>query len=839
MKKFLSLILTLVLVLNIFAGTGIFAFATEGSEECIHTDGGDNFNNVCDDCNEYIGTGELVLGENTVMMTDYGEAQRDLIKFVPTENGDYFFYSTMSENDPRVFLFDSDLQQLVYNDDGYGYPNFGFLYELEAGKTYYLSVVTYHNLAECSVTVEKHEHSGGLETCMGLLCKCDEYYGETTYEHRLDTTQMCNGYQCYDCGEYFGEGNGIHDDMNDYLINICYYCGEYIGQESAFVGENTVFAIRGSKVYVRFTPSENGTYIIHSQSENNPYIYVYDSEFNELAYNNNNGEDNNFNLAIELEAGKTYYLSFYEYVEDNLLTYFIEKHEHSGGVQTCNGYLCECGLYYGQTGLLPHSDGNDDYNNICDICLRFLGEDLVLGSSEVKCDSSDDDTWQMYRFVPFESGKYTIRSVNGEDPCIGFFHLINGDIEYIDDADDNSMFGNYDFSLNVELEEAEEYYFGFYSYDNEGSFEILFVRHDECVDTITTCNGTYCSVCSWYINDTTDENVHIWRFGECLLCETAIPDDYVHEHEWSYGNCKICNDLIPDDYAHEHNWNDGDCMICDGTHDCQGDDWDEYGYCVVCGEDAGFKIIRNGKIAYYKGFTATIEAMQDGDLVVLLENRSFSGIYEIYADITVNLNGYELYGGSIYVYGDVTFIDSTNSDGILDADIYIYGDANFVNGKYYHIKLLNEKSFADVITECSDVYMFDPSVDEILVDILNYTDTDAWHLTIVPNEDRHVASDYRITEGTICDSSVVETSWCIYCDMVVDEREVEGNSGHTWSGNYGEGTKSCDFCHETVKDEVYSEEPARDFVRGFYDWLKALLVNELMAQYQALFDILN
>ncbi|MBO5714890.1 MAG: hypothetical protein J6S23_00665 [Clostridia bacterium] len=839
MKKFLSLILTLVLVLNIFAGTGIFAIATEGGEECTHTDGGDDYNNVCDYCNEYIGTGELALGENTVMMTDYNKYKRDLIRFVPTESGYYYFYSTMSENDPRALLFDSDLQQLVYDDDGNGYPNFGFVYELEAGETYYLSVVTYSDLAECSVTVEKHEHSGGFETCKGLLCDCGRYYGVTTYEHRLDATQTCIGYQCYDCGEYFGEGNGIHQDTNDYLINICYYCGEYIGQKNAFVGENTVFVVYASKVYVSFTPSENGIYIIRSQSEYNPNIYVCDSAFNELAYDNDSGEGDNFTLAIELEAGKNYYLLFEEYSEDNLLTYFIEKHEHSGGVQTCNGYLCECGLYYGQAGLIPHSDGNDDYTNICDDCLSFLGEDLVLGSSEVKCDFSDYITWQIYRFVPSESGKYTILSVNGEDPYARFFQSINGDIEYMDDADDNSILGKYDFSLNVELEEGEEYYFGFYSYDNEDSFEILFARHDECVDMLTTCNGTYCSFCSEHINDTADENVHLWIFGECLLCETAIPDDYAHEHEWFYGNCKICNDLIPDDYAHEHNWNDGDCIICDGTHDCQGDEWDEYGYCSVCDDDAGFKIIRDGKVTYYKGLTATVEAMQDGDFIVMLENRSIEDDYDIYADVTVDLNGHKLYDGAIYIYGDVTFMDSTDDSGYCSSDIYVYGDATFVSGQYDYIGLLNGKSFADEIPECSDFYIEDSNGDDVLVDVSEYTYIYAWYITIVPNGDRHVASDYRITEGTICESSAVETAWCIYCDTVVDEREIEGNSGHLWSGNYGEGTKNCDICHETVEDAVYSDELVRDFVREVYEWLKGLLGNELMAQYQALLDMLN
>ena len=72
MKRFLSMLLTLILVLNIFVSTGMLAFATEGSEECTHTDGSDNYDNICDNCAEYIGTDELAhISVSAALITNF------------------------------------------------------------------------------------------------------------------------------------------------------------------------------------------------------------------------------------------------------------------------------------------------------------------------------------------------------------------------------------------------------------------------------------------------------------------------------------------------------------------------------------------------------------------------------------------------------------------------------------------------------------------------------------------------------------------------------------------------------------------------------------------------
>ena len=61
-------------------------------------------------------------------------------KFVPSITGKYIFFS-ISDEDPYASLFDSNLEEITYSDDGYGNDNnFRIVYTLTAGQTYYFGV---------------------------------------------------------------------------------------------------------------------------------------------------------------------------------------------------------------------------------------------------------------------------------------------------------------------------------------------------------------------------------------------------------------------------------------------------------------------------------------------------------------------------------------------------------------------------------------------------------------------------------------------------------------------------------------------------------------------------
>lgn len=72
--------------------------------------------------------------------------------FVPTETGNYTFYS-LGNYDTVGALYDSNYKQLALNDDGGSGYNFSFTYYCEAGKTYYFAV---KRSGEANVLIELH-----------------------------------------------------------------------------------------------------------------------------------------------------------------------------------------------------------------------------------------------------------------------------------------------------------------------------------------------------------------------------------------------------------------------------------------------------------------------------------------------------------------------------------------------------------------------------------------------------------------------------------------------------------------------------------------------------------
>lgn len=65
----------------------------------------------------------------------------------------------------------------------------------------------------------------------------------------------------------------------------------------------------GQKKYFSVTPERTGKYTFSSMGDEDTYGYLYSSEGYLLDENDNDGENNNFSITYELDAGKTYYLA--------------------------------------------------------------------------------------------------------------------------------------------------------------------------------------------------------------------------------------------------------------------------------------------------------------------------------------------------------------------------------------------------------------------------------------------------------------------------------------------------------------------------------------------------
>ncbi len=611
MKKLLLLILTLILGLSICANAGIITFAAEGDTECTHTDGNDNFNNICDNCKEYLGTEELSYGENTVLMTDFYEQQKSLIKYVPEESGLYVFYSTGTDKDPRGYLYNSNLERISFNDDSQWLPyslDFGFTAELVAGETYYLSVSTSQlnneAFAERTVIVEKHV---------------------------------------------------THIDGNNNYNNLCDMCEEFLLDYELELGEHSVVVLSRKYSVQMFTPENSGAYkFILTDAENNPDLLIYKQDFSNIVYSTQETA-NGSELVADLTANTPYYLLVWNPANNDIEpTVKIESHEHSSDVLTCKGMLCDCGLYYGDetgehrlgeqtcqgyecidcykffgekndnhvnlsawqtcqgylclgcdeyigekgehnlstqqycagyrcadcygyfgegTGL--HEDGADYSANICDVCGLYIGTvDFSVGDNTLDL---IDDKRTYTKFVPANTSTYKLSDT---DDTKFYLCIYDSDLQLLTSK---YFIYNTNTSFYYDFEAGTTYYFGIDQYNNSTAAKLEIEQHEHSGGE-QTCIGYHCS-CDMYYGEA-DETAHEWHSGWCSLCYITCEHDSPPVFVNCVGavcECGFTNTDLTD--PNVHIWNDGQCLACNTMceHESEPTKHTCIGYLCECG----------------------------------------------------------------------------------------------------------------------------------------------------------------------------------------------------------------------------------------------------------------
>ena len=173
-------------------------------------------------------------------------------------------------------------------------------------------------------------------------------------------------------------------------------------EQSIKVNETkTVSVTSGSITYLKFIPTENGTYIFYSTGTVDTYGYLYDSSKNQITYNDDAGEGNNFKISYALTAGVTYYwgVKFYNSSTSGSISVSLEKQcdhvyqkeitkEASCAEQGEAVYTCSiCGNTY--TEKIPRHIDNDN-DKICDVCGEDAREILNSGSC------NDNINWVLY-----------------------------------------------------------------------------------------------------------------------------------------------------------------------------------------------------------------------------------------------------------------------------------------------------------------------------------------------------------------------------------------------------------------------------------------------------------
>lgn len=148
------------------------------------------------------------------------------------------------------------------------------------------------------------------------------YYDEclhssTRLENEKSPTCGEEGYAgdlfCNNCEAFLKKGDIIPATGNhEYIDGVCKICGaislENLPSISGNETQNVIIENTNVSKCFKFTPSQSGSLTFYSTGSRDTVGRLYDSDMTELAYNDDNGEDRNFRISYNVNAGETYVL---------------------------------------------------------------------------------------------------------------------------------------------------------------------------------------------------------------------------------------------------------------------------------------------------------------------------------------------------------------------------------------------------------------------------------------------------------------------------------------------------------------------------------------------------
>ncbi len=177
---------------------------------------------------------------NTPTDVEIAAGETKLFSFTPSETGDYLFYSSGSY-DTYGYLYDGNMTQLTYDDDGGSNYNFAISYTLNAGMKYYFGARLYSAAETGTITValekDSSYYSGGftytlLDDGTASITDCD-LTGAVVIPGTLDGYTVSNLAERLFYGRsgitsvtipasvsYFGSDS--EDNDWDYVFSYCY-----------------------------------------------------------------------------------------------------------------------------------------------------------------------------------------------------------------------------------------------------------------------------------------------------------------------------------------------------------------------------------------------------------------------------------------------------------------------------------------------------------------------------------------------------------------------------------------------------------------------------------------
>ena len=426
--------------------------------------------------------------------------------FTPTEDGTYCFYSE-GDVDTYVDLFDEDQNILLSSDDYEGNINFCLIYDLVAGKPYYLRAGNYED--QCDQTYQVKVKKVAKVT--GIQLSQTEVVGEPEEYIRLEATLLPDNAM----GQIFWQSSDTEVAMVD-SDGIVYCCGEGTAVITATTSGGvsasctvTVAYPEGEQLqcdqpvnapivtektnWFKFVPETDGWYRFSVQCDDADWVtYLYDENREILL----DGTGYYSALSYEMTAGKTYYygVNFYYVDEGAQCTVLLEKPPMPTGITlnrtTATGYVdseIQLESMVAPDNSIPNvtwtssdesialvEDGEvrildmgtvvitaTTVNGLTASCTITVIEPETIDFNEpLTLNTLDGERW--FYFTPKEDGWYGIYSTGDCDPYAGVYDAQGDELAYNDDSGVDA-----NFLVRCQLEAGQTYKLRCNSYDYE------------------------------------------------------------------------------------------------------------------------------------------------------------------------------------------------------------------------------------------------------------------------------------------------------------------------------------------------------------------------------------
>ena len=159
----------------------------------------------------------------------------------------------------------------------------------------------------------------------------------------------------------------------------------------------------GEMDFYSFTPNESGRYVIYSFDSGDTVVHLYDADFNEIAMDDDGGDDFNFRLEYDYIAGETYIfgIEFWDtsvtaYVSFSLTNIYTISYDANGGEYAPETQIKDGGEHITIDSTIPYRDGyvfvgwstnsNDTTAMYYPGSVYFENEDVVLYAVWAKAD---------------------------------------------------------------------------------------------------------------------------------------------------------------------------------------------------------------------------------------------------------------------------------------------------------------------------------------------------------------------------------------------------------------------------------------------------------------------